>query len=412
MAAIFFITLLLKLVPMLLVALIAPLRRHWKPLLFVAAIFLIGTWLGPFEIVAVLATWILVLGLVLTELRLIQQIDFFQHGMGKTMADILARLTDVQALQAGLEMARVGSASKTIDGAALMAGLNDVVFGQAGPIGEIVSQIETRFAKTKRSKPVGVFLLAGPPGTGKTHFAKELSNQLYGANSLLLLEMTKFSQPHTVSALFGQSKGYAGSDSYGQLTAALKSKPERVVCLDEIEKAHADVHKNFLNAWNDGFATELSTGEKVSTRDAIFILTTNACQREINDLQAQYQGDPEGLSDACKAVLQQTFVPEVLSRIDRVFAFLPLKGLDIARVVAQAIERSVGEYDMKLASFDHRILIEKILEAEQKSADAREIARMIERQLDKKLVDVQRQGAKEVALIPVDGGGIDVVVVR
>ena len=119
------------------------------------------------------------------------------------------------------------------------------------------------------------------------------------------------------------------------VTAALRDVPDCVVLLDEFEKAHSEVHKRFLTAWNDGFVTEVSDGAKIATNEAIFILTTNAASRRIGELARDHKGSPEELDRMVKSTLADAqFAPEVLSRIDEVFAFREMQGLDIARVVA------------------------------------------------------------------------------
>ena len=121
--------------------------------------------------------------------------------------------------------------------------------------------------------------------------------------------------------------GYVGSTSYGALTAALRDVPNAVVLLDEFEKAHPEVHKRFLTAWNDGFVTEASDGAKIPTNEAIFILTTNAASRRIGEMARQHTGDREDLDRMVKSTLADAqFAPEVLSRIDEVFAFRELQG--------------------------------------------------------------------------------------
>jgi ATP-dependent Clp protease ATP-binding subunit ClpA len=152
--------------------------------------------------------------------------------------------------------------------------------------------------------------------------------------------MSQFGQPHAAASLFGQARGYVGSTSYGALTAALRDQPESIVLLDEFEKAHPEVHKRFLTAWNDGFVTEVSDGARVPTTDAIFILTTNAASRRVGEMAQRHEGPLEDLSMMIKSALGDAqFAPEVLSRIDEVFAFKPLHGLDVARVVALEIEK-------------------------------------------------------------------------
>ena len=174
-----------------------------------------------------------------------------------------------------------------IDASKLATGLKNRVIGQDAVCDDIAAQVRRRLALKQRDKPVGVFMLAGPPGTGKTYLAKCLSAALN--RKLLHFDMTQLSSGgHGATQLFGSSKGYVGSDSYGKLTAGLRDSPDAVVLLDEFEKAHPDVHKNFLTAWNDGFVTEASDGKHISTSRAIFVLTTNAATEVLHELAGKY----------------------------------------------------------------------------------------------------------------------------
>ena len=180
-----------------------------------------------------------------------------------------------------------------------------------------------------------------------------------------------------------------GSTSYGSLTAALRDKPDSIVLLDEFEKAHPEVHKRFLTAWNDGFVTEVSDGARVSTAEAVFILTTNAASRRIGEIAAESKTDPQESDRMIKKALSDAqFAPEVLSRIDEVFALTPLEGLDIARVVALELEALTRQFGLKIADrgIDPSILLTAI-DALQKRTDGgvRDIARAIERQVTDQL---------------------------
>jgi ATP-dependent Clp protease ATP-binding subunit ClpA len=320
--------------------------------------------------------------------------------------DILRRLTDKEQLERLIE--EQSRATKTIDAVELANYIKSKVVGQDAVADEVSNQIRRRMAMQERGKPIGVFCFAGPPGVGKTYFAKVLAGKLYGKpNALQFFDMSQFAQPHAVSSLFGQAKGYVGADTYGKLTASLRDYPNAVILLDEFEKAHPDCHKRFLTAWNDGFVTETSTGEKLPTTGIIFILTTNAASKEIGELAIRYDGDRDQLVRSTKAALNEAgFAPEVLSRIDHVFAFKSLGGMDIATVVGLEIERNVKQYGMELAEggIDYAILAGAVKRNEQlKAGGVREIARAIENEIADSLIDAKNDGAKVVRLVEKNG---------
>lgn len=322
--------------------------------------------------------------------------------------DILDRLSNKREIERKYK----NQADQTliIDAAELATYMKTKIVGQDEVIDSVAQQLRRRIAAKRRDKPTAVFCFAGPPGVGKTYFAKILAEKLYGDQKFLLFfDMAQYSQPHAAASLFGQAKGYVGSTTYGSLTAALRDFPNSVVLLDEFEKAHPEVHKRFLTAWNDGFVTEVSDGSRISTADAIFILTTNAAAKKLPDLYERYKDDNQELSHATKIVLQEAgFVPEVLSRIDDFFAFKPLKGLDIARVVALEIEKLVKQYGLTLSNggIDANILVEAIeKQKEYSGSGVRELARTIEHRISDSIIDAKTAGAKEISLQN-DGGKI------
>jgi ATP-dependent Clp protease ATP-binding subunit ClpA len=324
-----------------------------------------------------------------------------RRTLPRFIMDVLDRLTDKTNLQEAYEAKHAGTG--TIDAAELSARIKARVIGQDAVVDDIAAQLRRRLAARRPDKPVAVFCLAGPPGVGKTYFAKTLAEALYGdRNRLQFFDMSQFGQPHAAASLFGQARGYVGSTSYGALTAALRDTPDCVVLLDEFEKAHPEVHKRFLTAWNDGFVTEVSDGARVATNEAIFILTTNAASRRIGEIARDFAKAPEERDQLTKkALLDAQFAPEVLSRLDTVFAFTPLEGLDVARVVALEIEKVVQQFGLKIAGagIDPRILLNAI-EALKRRTDggARDIARAIERQVTDAIIDARGKGAESVRL--------------
>jgi len=307
-----------------------------------------------------------------------------------------------------------------IDEAELADHLTSRVIGQTDVIGALARRLRQRLAARREGKPVAVMCFAGPPGVGKTYLAKILAEKLYGSDAHLhVFEMAKFQEGYSSTALFGVPAGHTGSGEPGLISRALRDTPNSIVLLDEFEKASRDIHLQFLSAWNDGFVTDLGTSTKYPTTETIFILTTNAGAARIAELARNPDVTQETLNQLAKAALQDAkFAPEVLSRIDDVFAFRELAGLDVARVVALEIERKAHEYQLEVAErgIDPAILMGAVdtYTATKPKGGVRDLARQIEDKIADGLIEAKAENAhtvrfeadgEHVRVIPVNDDG-------
>jgi type VI secretion system protein VasG len=185
------------------------------------------------------------------------------------------------------------------------------------------------------AKPIGVFMLVGPSGVGKTETAITLANLLYGGEqNMTTINMSEFKEEHKVSLLMGSPPGYVGYGEGGVLTEAVRRKPYSVILLDEMEKAHAGVQDVFYQVFDKG-AMKDGEGRDINFKNTVVIMTTNAATNEVMQLAADPNNrpDPEGLADAIFPALLKTFKPAFLGRC-AVIPYYPLSD-DVLRGIAQ-----------------------------------------------------------------------------
>lgn len=196
--------------------------------------------------------------------------------------------------------------------------LRERVIGQDHGLTMIARRIETSRARLDNpAKPIGVFMLCGPSGVGKTETALALAEAIYGGEqNVITINMSEFQEAHTVSALKGAPPGYVGYGEGGRLTEAVRRKPYSVVLLDEIEKAHPDVHELFFQVFDKGIMED-GTGRRIDFKNTVILLTSNVGTEVIMDMaqKGETRPEPEDLAEALRPHLQKVFPPALLGRI-------------------------------------------------------------------------------------------------
>ncbi|MGQ0565414.1 MAG: type VI secretion system ATPase TssH [Gemmobacter sp.] len=215
------------------------------------------------------------------------------------------------------------------------------VIGQDHAMKMIAKRIQTsRAGLDNPSKPIGVFMLAGTSGVGKTETALALAEVLYGGEqNVITINMSEYQEAHTVSSLKGAPPGYVGYGEGGVLTEAVRRKPYSVVLLDEVEKAHPDVHEIFFQVFDKG-QMEDGEGRMIDFRNCLILLTTNAGTEMIMDMCADpdLMPDPEGLAKALREPMLKIFPPALLGRLVTI-PYYPLSPHMIAEITKLQLNR-------------------------------------------------------------------------
>lgn len=182
-------------------------------------------------------------------------------------------------------------------------------------------------------RPIGSFLFLGPTGVGKTALAKSLAERLFGNElEMVRLDMSEYMEKHAVARLVGPPPGYVGFEEGGQLTEAVRRRLYSIVLLDEIEKAHPDVFNTLLQVLDEGRLTD-SKGRTIDFKNTILIMTSNIGSQQILESLKSKQGLTAETQDEVLSLLQHSFRPEFLNRIDETVIFNPLRAEDMVNIV-------------------------------------------------------------------------------
>ncbi|MFJ8509249.1 ATP-dependent Clp protease ATP-binding subunit [Streptomyces avermitilis] len=270
--------------------------------------------------------------------------------------------------------------------------LHKRVIGQKDAVKALSKAIRrTRAGLKDPKRPGGSFIFAGPSGVGKTELSRALAEFLFGdEDALISLDMSEFSEKHTVSRLFGSPPGYVGYEEGGQLTEKVRRKPFSVVLFDEVEKAHADIFNSLLQILEDGRLTD-SQGRVVDFKNTVIIMTTNLGTRDISkgfNLGFAAQGDSKSTYERMKNKvadeLKRHFRPEFLNRVDDVVVFPQLTRDDILAIVdlmITKVDERLKDRDMgiELAQSAKELLAKKGYDP---MLGARPLRRTIQREIE------------------------------
>ncbi len=300
--------------------------------------------------------------------------------------------------------------------------LADRVIGHERPLRRIARILRRNAAGLGGSRPIGTFLLLGPTGVGKTETAKAIAEALFFSESAMTrIDLSEFSEAHSVSRLIGAPPGYVGHEAGGQLTEAVRRRPYQVVLLDEIEKAHPEVLETFLAVFDEGRLTD-GRGRTVDFTNAVIVMTSNIGADEATPQKRRVgfgadDAPADEVEDRIVAAARKTLAPEMYNRIDETLVFTPLDR----EAVRQIARRLLDDVSRRLTEARGATLrvepaaIERLLDAGgfDPSLGARPMKRAIARLVEAPLAErilVGDVGVGDVVRVVAGSDGVDLEV--
>lgn len=232
--------------------------------------------------------------------------------------------------------------------------LNKRIIDQEQGIEDIVKRIQTsRAGLDDPNKPIGVFMLVGPSGVGKTETALALADTLYGGeHNVITINMSEYQEAHSVSTLKGAPPGYIGYGEGGVLTEAVRRKPYSIILLDEIEKAHPDIHEIFFQVFDKGWMED-GEGRYIDFKNTIILLTSNVGTELMMDMSRDGQADAQAIKTALKEELLQVFPAALLGRI-QIIPYYPLAKDTLRKILKLSLSKIANRvYDNHKIKLTH-----------------------------------------------------------
>ncbi|MCZ2108554.1 MAG: ATP-dependent Clp protease ATP-binding subunit [Dehalococcoidia bacterium] len=340
-------------------------------------------------------------------------------------------ISEVISMWTGIPVARIAS-EESARLLKMEESLKSRVIGQDEAIESIARAVRRARAGLKDPRrPIGVFLFVGPTGSGKTHLARQLAEFMFDSqDNMIKLDMSEFSEKHTVSRLVGAPPGYVGYDDGGQLTDTVRRKSYCLILLDEIEKAHPEVFNLLLQIFDEGRLAD-AKGRKVDFRNTIIIMTSNVASdliKKDSGLGFQRSGDEvrtiedryTRMKDKVLTELKNVFRPEFLNRIDSTVVFRPLGAEDIRKVVDLELVGVTKQLAAKGVTLEVTIAAKDWLgeKGYDQAFGARPLRRLISDSIEDKLSEMLLSGtfgAGDKVVVdrkPDDEGGLNIKAVR
>ncbi|WP_461185497.1 ATP-dependent chaperone ClpB [Trueperella pyogenes] len=281
------------------------------------------------------------------------------------------------------------------------------LIGQRGAVTSVADAVRrSRAGVADPNRPTGSFMFLGPTGVGKTELAKALADFLFDdERALVRIDMSEYSEKHSVARLVGAPPGYVGYEEGGQLTEAVRRRPYGVVLLDEVEKAHPEVFDILLQVLDDGRLTD-GQGRTVDFRNTILILTSNIGSQFLQDESMT----PQGKSEAVMAAVRAHFKPEFLNRLDDIIVFDPLTITEIGKIVDLQIEQMMKRLAARRIVLEVTEAAKSVLAMEgyDPAYGARPLRRLIQREIGDQLARLLLSGdVEDGTTVRVDVAGFD-----